>query len=601
MIIRIQLMLAVLLAITIPVLFTGYYLIHQLEESLLQEKEARLISIARGLDNMFIGTWNDLLGEGQLTREQKLAVLNEKLQLISDRVAADNPGVGVGYYSKELDAVVTYGPSHELKHKIGVSIGADHPGRLVLEDGQPRVYTGEQVRGYIMNAMVPLQREGEIIGYVWANELMSDIQMQLADMERKILSILAIGGLISILCSLYAANRIGGKIDRIIGAIQKIGDGGDLSKRVPEEEGELGRIPQAVNELLHRIARIKGHTDAIVSSVSDGIITLDREGKVTEWNEAAAQITGYSIEEMMGKRYELIFPPGVQAAQQSALLRTLQTGEAYASIDLEFPSRNGELIPINSSTAFLRDAKGQAMGVVVVFRDLRDRKKMEERMRRADQMRALGELAAGMAHEIRNPLTSIKAFSQIVEEGLQDPDPEANREYLSIIAKEVDRINRLVEQLLLFGKPSIQQESPVRLIEVFERSWLLIEHDARKKRLAVQREWEAVVMQADFHLLQQVVINLLMNAVQAAEPGGDLILRIFQVNEVRGFSVFNTGGPVRDDCFQPFATSRSEGTGLGLSVTQHIVSLYGGRIFFDNQEKGVLFQVEFPMRTEERV
>jgi two-component system sensor histidine kinase AtoS len=490
---RLKLIFVILAAIVIPVLTTGYFMIDKAEEALLKEKEKKLYSIAKQLDLMLNGTFDDYLGvkQGQRTREEKIAELSQRLSPLTDRVAEQNPGIGVGYYSKELDAVLTYGPSKEMKDKIGFPISHSHPGRQVMEKGIPIVYTGKQVRGDIMNSMVPLKRGGMVIGYVWANELTSDVDSQLQKMEHNILLILLMGMGIGMMIALNLASRLGGTIDKIIHSIDGIGY--HSSYRLPVIHGVLGKIPTAINNLLDRLAESKTHTEAIISSVSDGIITVTNQGIVTEWNQAATQITGYSREEMIGQMYYDMVNQSHSA--QGLFLNTWKTGEIHYSIDTFFVAKSGETIPVNLSSALLREPGGQKIGFVVVFRDLREKRRMEEQMVRADRLKALGELAAGMAHEIRNPLTSIKAFSQITEESMPEDDP--NREYMGVIVKEVERINGLVEQLLLFGKPSIQIETDIEISELIWQSLLLMEHDIRKKNLQVIQRLEPIRMVVD--------------------------------------------------------------------------------------------------------
>lgn len=588
---RMKLILVILLAITVPVLTTGYFMIDRAEQALLKEKEKRLYSIANQLDSMLDGSFADYLEDdrGQMTRKEKIKALNQRLAPLTDRVAAKNPGVGVGYYSKDLNAVITYGPSKEMKDKIGLSIPDRHPGKQVMERGIPMVFTGKQVRGDIMNAMVPLKRNDVVIGYVWANELTSDVENQMEKMEHNILLILTVGMLIGMAIALRFADSLGGSIDRIIRSIGAIGD--HTAYRVPAIEGILGKIPTAVNHLLDRLEESKNHTEAIVSSVSDGIITINNDAIVTEWNQAAAKITGYAREEMIGNPYGMLLD-----AEQSLLLDTWKTGIIHHSIDTRISAKNGERIPINSSTALMQEPGGRNIGVVVVFRDLREKRRMEEQMQRADRLKAIGELAAGMAHEIRNPLASIQAFSQIAEESMPNHDP--NREYMGIIVKEVERMNDLVEQLLLFGKPSVQSEAVVEVSGLMKKSLKLVEHDIRKKELQVVQLLVPIYLEADGNLIQQIILNLLLNAVQAAPSGGRVVLESFAVGEGLVMTVFNTGSPIDDEqkewIFNPFYSSKEKGTGLGLAVTQNIVNLYNGTIFFENVKDGVKFHVKFP-------
>jgi signal transduction histidine kinase len=434
---RRKLMSFMIIAIAFPTLTSGYLMIDHAEKALLKEKENKLYALTRQLDHLLPYSFNHYLGpqQNKMSREEKINRLNLILGPRTDLIAKENPGIGVGYYSKELNAIITYGPSQELKDKIGLSIDHTHPGNQVLQHGTPLVFTGKQVRGNIMNAMTPLIRDGNVIGYVWANELTRDVADQMQKMEHNIWLILIAGMLIGILIALKITNTLGRSIE-----------------------------------------------------------------------------------------------------------------------------------------------------------------KMEEQIRRTDRLKALGELAAGMAHEIRNPLTSIKAFSQIAEESFPAEDP--NREYMGIIVKEVERINRLIEQLLLFGRPSIEKEELVNLPDLIRQSLFLIDYELKKKELNLTQEFEVVQMRADYNLIQQIIVNLLLNAIHAVNQGGTLEIKTMVNPTTVAMSFFNSGSSIaenqKEKIFNPFFTSKDHGIGLGLSVTQNIVHLYKGKIFFENVNHGVKFQVEFP-------
>lgn len=472
---RLKLIISMMIAISIPILLTGYLTINQAEKALLLEKEKKLYTYAKELNRMLVGTFDDYLPAGQiLTREEKIKELNKQLQPISDIIAHENPGLGIGYYSNELDSIITYGPSSELKDKIGVSIGENHPGRKVLTNGVSMVHTGNQVRGNIMNAMLPIIREGEIIGYIWANELTSDVNNQIWTMIKNIFFILILGLLLGILIAWQIATTLGGAVDKLILSIGKMGE--DLSYRLPPIKGVLGNIPNEVNKLMNSLVEMK------------------------------------------------------------------------------------------------------------------------EQVRRTDKLRAVGELAAGMAHEIRNPLASIKAFTQIIDEKLERDND--NREYLLIIIKEVDRINGLIEQLLLFGKPTIHKEGKLQIDQVLNQTMQLIEHDIRKREIQVNKDLQGIEMIADYALLQQIIINLLLNAMQAIDHGGILAIKTANLDDSIEFSIYNSGSTISEEklekIFNPFYSNKEYGMGLGLSVTQNIVQLYNGKISCKNENNGVTFFVIFP-------
>ncbi|MBN6186882.1 GHKL domain-containing protein [Aneurinibacillus sp. BA2021] len=463
-------------------------MIRHVEGTLLQEKEQKLFSIAQQLDMMMPGTYDSYLpsAERQLTRDEKIVRLHDALAASTEEIAKRNPGIGVGYYAKDLNAIITYGPEQEMHGKVGVSIDLQHPGRQVLATGKPLVYTGPQVRGDIMNAMVPLLRDGSVIGYVWANETTSSVSAQLTRMERKLFLLLGAGLLFSITASFIIANRVGGAIDTMIASIEETRT--DFRTRMPDIRGVLGAIPSAFNALMDRL---------------------------------------------------------LASQEQNRVL--------------------------------------------------------EESMRRADRMQSLGRMATGMAHEIRNPLASIKAFAQIMEEGMAPND--TNRDYLHIILKETDRLNQLVEHMLQFGKPSPGKEEMINLAALIQHCLVLVEHECRRKRVALLSDVQPAFLRADSGLIEQVLINVLLNAIQAVPEDGCIRMIATEEKEHIRLSVFNTGTAIPEEnqqaVFHPFFTTKERGSGLGLSVTQNIVHLYHGTIEFINHTDGVEFIISFPKTREE--
>jgi two-component system sensor histidine kinase AtoS len=588
---RVQYLLIVLLSVSIPLLVTNYFLMRQAEQALLEEKQTKLFGMAKQLDVLLQGNFEDILPDTQksLSREEKIKALSVRLSPLTDRIAALYPGVGIGYYSAELDAVVAYSPSDEFGKNVGVPIAASHPGRNVLRTGTDALHIGAQMRGDIMNAMHALHRDGKVIGYTWANELTTDVTLQLQRMERNLYLILCSGLVLAIFASYRLFAHVVSFIDKLIVEIERAAT--NLSYRLSVPVGVLGRIPAAINQMIHQLVENRTHKEHIFASVRDGIIALDVHGNVTEWNAAMEKMTGIQASEVLGKPYKNVYRH--DPTYQSLLLETLVTGVERKAVDTYFPHRDGRKVPVNSSSSLLKSGDS-VIGAMVVVRDLTEKTVLEEQMRRADRLKAVGELAAGMAHEIRNPLTSIKAFAQIIEESLSH-DGE-NRSYAEIIVQEVDRINRIVERLLLFAKPSPLQHTLTSLGEVVKQTLFLVKNEYSRKRVTVvlnDKTDASVVM--DPELMRQVILNLLLNAIAATPDEGRIEITIEANEEEAMVHFFNQGAPIpeelRERIFNPFFSTKEKGIGLGLSVSQSIVRYYGGRLTFENVDDGVVFSV----------
>ncbi len=460
--------------ITIASISVGFFLIQHARTTLVAEKQNKLFAFTRLLDNGLKGTYNDILEQQGLlnaSRDQKIETLNRHLAAFTDRVAGAQEGIGVGYYSKELNAIITYGPSELLGHMVKMSIKEDHQGLRVMATGKPMVQTGRLVRGSIMNCMQPLIRDGEVIGYVWANELVDDINHQISKLSSTAYVIILVGILFSFLGTAFIAQVVGSRIREINSAIKIIED--DPSFRIPPMAGDLGEIARSINEFAERLIL---------------------------------------------------------------------------------------------------------------------RRKLEEQMQRTDRLVALGEIAAGVAHEIRNPLTSIKGFVQLIESEMEEDDPQ--RKYTGIVISETDRLNKIVHELLYYARPSDTLRTDVDINRILIDSLQLVSINAAPRDITITTALSETLpgIKGDPEQLKQVFLNILMNAVQALEGRGHIAVSARKEDDGVQVVVEDDGKGIIPEhlnrIFDPFFTSRSDGTGLGLAVVQKIVALHHGEIRAENVSSG---------------
>ncbi|UCF91131.1 MAG: histidine kinase, partial [Desulfobacterales bacterium] len=216
----------------------------------------------------------------------------------------------------------------------------------------------------------------------------------------------------------------------------------------------------------------------------------------------------------------------------------------------------------------------------------------EEKVRRAEKLAALGKLAAGVAHEIRNPLSSIRGFAQFLQNALKDKPQE--QEYARTMVVEVDRINRVVTDLLTFARPSAVELTPADVTELVEHSIRLVQADAKAHHVAIQRDLPADLgaIPLDANQMTQALLNLLLNALQAVNAGGVIVIGARRVpTESRlGFWVEDNGPGIprahKDKIFEPFFTTREKGTGLGLAIVHQIVENHNGEIWMESPPSG---------------
>ncbi len=355
----------------------------------------------------------------------------------------------------------------------------------------------------------------------------------------------------------------------------------DLQKRVEERD------------------RVTNYLNNILDSMSGGVLVVDLNGEIAHFNQEAEEITGYSQDQVLGYPYADII--GLADGRQHTAMHTLDTGERLLNREKALRRADGRTIPLGFSTSLLRDEQGTVLGAVEVFHDMTEVKRLEAEVQRVNTLAALGEMAATVAHEIRNPLGGIAGYAGMLERDLDAEDP--NRRLVHRIIEGVGRLNRIVSSLLTYTRPLRLNTHPVNLVELVEESVAFFEIDLERQRddIAVERDYAdgELVCRLDPEQIQQVILNLLQNATQAMPEGGTLHIRVAAEGDAGVLCVGDTGigmeDEVRDKLFTPFFTTKEDGTGLGLVTSKKIVEAHSGSIRVDSHPgQGTQFYVNLP-------
>ncbi|MHB8771244.1 MAG: ATP-binding protein [Syntrophales bacterium] len=342
------------------------------------------------------------------------------------------------------------------------------------------------------------------------------------------------------------------------------------------------------------LARMKSYTENVVESMADGLIAIDRQGRVVTLNRQAAEIfgrkhpEGRSITDLLGDGVEAILGP----PEARALVR-----------DHEIEIRRGAdaRIPLSLSAAPLRDDAGQELGSVILIRDMRQIRELQEKVRRSERLVSLGRLAAGVAHEIRNPLSSIRGFAQYFQKRFKGQTEEEG--YAAVMVNEVDRLNRVITELLEFAAAKEPRRESHSVAEIAEHALKLLAPDIASRRVSVEREYEPdlPLIAADRDQITQVFINILLNALQSMEEGGTVRIAVRRSAAPAGveIGIADTGAgiPAEDlqKVFEPFFSRKRKGTGLGLAIVHQIVAGHRGEIGVESVAgKGTTFRIILP-------
>jgi PAS domain S-box-containing protein len=358
--------------------------------------------------------------------------------------------------------------------------------------------------------------------------------------------------------------------------------------------------------LQKELIETKNFLESIVEKAGDAISVVDLEGRILYWNEGAERIYGYRREEVMGKKLSDFLYPADQKMRTEEerlterLMARIREGEVVPNVEVKRQAKDKREILTSMTVSPLRGADGKIIGASRICKDITHLKKAEERLVLAERLSSLGELTAGVAHELRNPLAGIKINTQVLSR--QKDLPEMEKRLLASTQEGIEKIQKIVDDMLHFAKPRPAHFKEEEINEVVEKSLAILQAKLKKGNIAcVFDPGEGLPrVRIDIHQVQQVLINLILNAIQSMEKGGTLVIRTFREDGGGvGLEVKDTGTgiplPHLKKIFDPFFTTKSEGTGLGLSISAKILESHGATIDVESEEgKGSTFAIRFP-------
>lgn len=347
------------------------------------------------------------------------------------------------------------------------------------------------------------------------------------------------------------------------------------------------------------LSRIKAFSDRLVERMPIGLLAIGTDGVIAACNQSAEAILGLAPGGADGRPARDVLPPCLMD-----FWKELQETGKTLERDLECHWEDGRAVPLEALATLLESEEGAPLGAILLFRDVTELRHLKEEVARSQRLASLGSLAAGMAHEIRNPLSSIKGFATYFRERYRDI-PE-DRDTADILIQEVDRLNRVITQLLEFARPLTLRQVPVDLAEAAERALQVISGEAREKGISLETRVprDLPKVPADPDRLQQVFLNLYLNALAAMEPGGVLTTAASAAPDgtVR-VQVTDTGAGIPEEdlgrVFDPYYTTKPSGTGLGLAIVHKIVEAHGGDIRLESEPgQGTTVSVRIPAGKE---
>jgi two-component system sensor histidine kinase HydH len=344
------------------------------------------------------------------------------------------------------------------------------------------------------------------------------------------------------------------------------------------------------------LTRIKAFSDNVVENMPIGLIALDDHHRIAACNHIAESVLQLSVPNVMGKNADQMLP-----ARLWEVVERFDEPDHVIEEEIDCTIADGSVVPLEIGASILQDANGVFLGYILLFKDLTEVRSLRREIARSQRLASVGRLAAGVAHEIRNPLSSIKGFATYFKE--RYPDAPQDQKTANIMIAEVDRLNRVVGQLLELARPVPVSPKLTSLKDLVDDSVRLIEQKAKEKQITVITLNSAKVDKAviDPDRINQVLLNLYLNAIESMEPGGELGVELSADEEDHRIEmrVSDTGcgipGKHLSRIFDPYFTTKSTGTGLGLAIAHNIMEAMGGKISISSRPgKGTTFCITIP-------
>jgi len=384
-----------------------------------------------------------------------------------------------------------------------------------------------------------------------------------------------------------------------------------LSGRLAEQLRQTG---ESLQEKAKGLTRLQVFHENVVQSMSGGLFTTDLAGRITSFNRAGEEITGFTKEEILGKSWWVLF------SQEDPKIfgYDLEAADAPFRFDTETRRKEGAQLLLGVTLAPLLDDRGQKTGIVGMFQDLTKIRAIEEEMKKKEKLASIGELAACMAHEIRNPLAALSGSMQVLNRELKLEDE--NCRLMEIALKEAERLNIIITTFLKYARPMPLNKKRCSLHELLEDTLSLLRNSPDYREdisLAPRFTNGKVWMMMDPDQIKQVFWNVVLNAIEAMPQGGQLVIETRRlktsprfVNQQPVSSIVevrfaDTGVGITPEnlerIFYPFFTTKQKGSGLGLSIVHRIIEEHGGRILVESKPgQGTTMVFQLPVEKTEQ-
>lgn len=571
-------------------------------------KEKEMLSVATMVLNQIHNHINVIhlhKADNELSHGEKVAGINSGLQGYIDEISERYPNYGIGYYDIELDSIIAIAPNHDPSLLERVS--REYPYFSSYETGNPEFGQNNNSIAWdgksIINVTVPVYSGNKIIGHTWANYKIKDV-ISLASV--KVTQVLMIGVLILLAALFFLRRCIVRSLSSLNSFIHHIMDGKaddeliidipelqPVLQKVKEHTEGLKELNQQLKEEIRERKLSEAHFKTIFENFRLGVVTVNTNGAIIKSNQAFQQMLGYSEDDLVGMHAtEFTHPDDVE--NDMRLFTELMTDKRkYYEMEKRYIKKQGGLVWVHLTVVA---PKEDNINIVIAFvQDITEKKILCDKMIKYDRLDLIGELAAGVSHEVRNPMTTVRGFLQILQHK-EGCEPYIG--HFNLMIEELDRANAIITEFLSMGQNNVTEKKEINLTFIVESLTPLIEANAygQDKYLEIEQT-EIPDLLLNSKEIRQLILNLCRNGLEAMSAGGTLRIRTYMEGSQVVLAIQDEGKGITPEVLgkigTPFFTTKENGTGLGLGICYRIAACHDATIDIDTDSNGTTFYVKF--------
>lgn len=573
-------------------LSVGFY--YTVLEYKISERRFEVMSLTVRLNIDLNNIYREAIRQADLANtsdEEKVLALNAIIQPLFDEISKQYPNYGIGYYDKRFDSIAAKAP--DFAPSMLQRLTESDPCFISYESGKLELVETSTSVGWnrkgIISVTLPFSLNNIMIGHVWANIKTDDVYQSVFEYSIGVLGFLSFLFFIPYMVTRLIIRKLRIQLSSFAESILE-DDGVQIDTRILPELNPLFTAAKAHSQQLRTY-------EAMVQNSTDSISTIDLDFKITSLNLAAQRMYGYTAKEVLGREINLIaVQDGLRKMKED--YERIKSGEEVLTRDVQRLKKDGKVIDVSLSLSPIRDDQGQIIGIMGIHRDITDRKQMEAEMKRLDGLNLIGQMAASIAHEIRNPMTTVRGFLQLLG---SKPNLLDYKNYFELMIEELDRANSIITEFLSLSRNTPIELNMQNLNTIFNKLLPMLQADALKNEHIIIVELEEI---PNFELneqeIRQVILNLARNGFESMAAGGVITIKTYLENDQAVIAVSDQGSGIPPEVLKnigkPFLTTKDNGTGLGLAVSYNIVHRYGGTINIETGTEGTTFVIKLPLK-----